>query len=301
MHFTTQGGFLTDIPFIYHPHDLQHRHLPHFFTPRKRATREYQYSTLCQHASIVCVVSEWGKQDLLGSFNLPESKVHIVNFAPDPTVCSRTDPNTVKATRLKLSLPERFILYPARTWPHKNHRRLFQALKILRDQDGLTIPLVCSGEPTEFYANLKAEAEALDISEQVSFVGFVELNELRALYELCVAVVIPTLFEAGSFPLWEAFLSQRPAACSNVTSLPAQAGDAALVFDPYKEEEIAGAVKRLWTESDLRSTLVQRGTSNVSRYSWDTTARTFRALYRRLGNRQLTPEDQRLLSAAPLM
>lgn len=301
IHFTTQLGFLTNIPSIYHPHDLQHRHLPQFFTPRQRAVRDYRYSKLCEHASIVSVVSKWGKQDLIENFNLPESKIRVVHFAPDPKICTQANPETVKAIRQKLSLPERFIYYPARTWAHKNHLRLLQALKILRDRYGLIIPLVCSGEPTEFLPTLTAKATALGVSKQVFFVGFVDFNELYALYQLCSAVVIPTLFEAGSFPLWEAFLSKRPAACSNVTSLPAQAADAALVFDPYSVEEIADAVRRLWTDTELRKNLIQRGSENINRYSWDTTARTFRALYRELGNRSLTPEDEWLLSAPPLM
>jgi glycosyltransferase involved in cell wall biosynthesis len=301
IHFTTQGGFLTDIPFIYHPHDLQHRHLPQFFTATERSFREHWYSTLCDHASVVSVVSKWVKQDLINSFNTPESKIRVVHFAPDSTTCSVVDAEVAKLVGQKFSLPQKFIFYPARTWPHKNHLRLLQALKILRDDHGLTIHLVCSGGPTRFYEVLKSESKAMGLSNQVIFVGFVSLEELSALYRLSSAVIIPTLFEAGSFPLWEAFLSERPAACSNVTSLPAQAGDAALIFDPMKVDEIADAVRRLWTDSELCATLVERGRANISRYSWDTTARTFRALYRQLGNRQLTAEDERLLSSPPLM
>ena len=301
IHFTTQAGFLTNIPFIYHPHDLQHRHLPDFFTPRQRFVRDYTYSTLCEHASIVSVVSDWVKRDLLSTFNISESKVRIVHFAPTPYACMQTDSVTVEAIKQRFALPGKFLFYPASTWPHKNHLRLLEALKMLRDRYGLTVSLVCSGGQTEFYRTIKAKAEELGVSKQVSFVGFVEFNALSVLYKLCVGVVIPTLFEAGSFPLWEAFLSERPAACSNVTSLPAQAGDAALIFDPYEVTDIAEAIRRLWTDSELRSVLVRRGQANVSRYSWDTTARTFRALYRELGKRPLTEEDKRLLSAPPLM
>jgi glycosyltransferase involved in cell wall biosynthesis len=301
IHFTAQGGFLTDIPFIYHPHDLQHKHLPDFFTNRERSVRDLVNSIMCERAAIVSVVSQWIKQDLVDTLNLAASKIRVLHFAPDPHNCLNVDPNVLGAIAQKFSLPKKFIFYPARTWPHKNHLRLIQALKILRDHRGLTIPLVCSGEWTEFYQTLKTETRTLGLNKQVYFTGFVDLDELSALYQLSSAVVIPTLFEAGSFPLWEAFLSGRPAACSNVTSLPAQAGDAALIFDPYKVEEIADAVKRLWTDSDLCAALVARGRTNVSRYSWEDTARGFRALYRQLGNRQLTAEDERLLSAPPLM
>lgn len=300
MHFTYQSAFLTNIPSIYHPHDLQHRHLPEFFTPRERAGREYTYSTFCKHASIVSVVSEWGKRDLTRSFDLPDSKVRIVHFAPDLHEFTGNSTELTKAIAEKFALPDRFVFYPARTWPHKNHLRLLRALKKLKDE-GIRVSLVCSGAPTEFFSKIKAEMNNLGLRDQVRFVGFVEYNEIGALYNLCRAVVIPTLFEAGSFPLWEAFLSNRPVACSNVTSLPEQAGDAALIFDPYDVGQIADSIRRLWTDCDIRAALVARGAANVTRYSWERTAKIFRALYRHLGNRHLTEEDLELLSAPSLM
>jgi glycosyltransferase involved in cell wall biosynthesis len=301
IHFTTQKGFFTDIPFIYHPHDLQHRHLPEYFSREERFSREHTYRTLCERASIISVASQWVKRDLQSAFRLPDSKIRIVHYAPEPHTCSLASPEVAKKLAQKFLLPQRFIFYPSRTWPHKNHLRLLRSLKTLQDDYGMTVPLVCSGEPTAHLEKIQSEAEALGLNKQVFFLGFLTLDELSALYQLCSAVVIPTLFEAASFPLWEAFLAERPAACSNVTSLPAQAGDAALVFDPYNVEEIAGALKRLWTDSEFGAVLVERGRENISRFSWDKTARTFRALYRQLGNRRLTEEDEKLLSATPLM
>ncbi|MGA2889974.1 MAG: glycosyltransferase family 1 protein [Terracidiphilus sp.] len=301
VHFTAQYAFLTNIPSIYHPHDLQHRHLPQFFAMSERANREYLYSTLCKHASIVSVVSQWGKEDLMRSFDLPESKIRIVHFAPEVHGETRCASGGVGAVAQKFELPNRFIFYPARTWPHKNHLRLLHALKKILTDKGMVVSLVCSGAPTEFYGKIKKEIKKLRLQDQVRFVGFVNFEEVGELYDLCSGVIIPTLFEAGSFPLWEAFLTGKPAACSNVTSLPGQAGDAALIFDPYDVDEMAKAIERLWTERELCATLVARGKENLARYSWDTTARTFRALYRELGKRALSTEDEELLSRRPLM
>ena len=47
--------------------------------------------------------------------------------------------------RQEYRLPDRFLLYPAMTFPHKNHLRLFEALALLRDRHDLTLPLVCTG------------------------------------------------------------------------------------------------------------------------------------------------------------
>lgn len=97
-------------------------------------------------------------------------------------------------------------------------------------------------------------------------------------------------------PLLEAFLAGAPAACSNVTCLPELAGDAALLFDPGSPSEIAEAIRRLWTDGVLRATLADRGRRNVSHFTWEHTARIFRAHYRRLANRQLSEQDHALLN-----
>ena len=135
------------------------------------------------------------------------------------------------------------------------------------------------------------------LEDQVTFLGFVNPIELRALYKLCSSVVIPTKFEAGSFPLWEAFLMGVPVACSNVTSLPEQAGGSALLFDPDNVEDIAYQIHRLLADEKLRSDLIDRGKHNVSRYSWEQTARIFRAYYRQIANQPLTRDDVKLLDS----
>lgn len=113
-------------------------------------------------------------------------------------------------------------------------------------------------------------------------------------------MVFPTLFEGWGMPISEAFLAGAPVACSSVTSLPEQAGDAALAFDPLRPEEIADAIIRLWTDEALRSTLVGRGRARVARFGWERTARIFRAHYRRVANRPLTSEDRELIASSSL-
>ncbi len=126
-------------------------------------------------------------------------------------------------------------------------------------------------------------------------------KDLRAILVLADSVVIPSLFEAASAPLWEAFAAGKPAACSNVTSLPAQAGDAAILFDPHDIDAIAGAVRKLWQDAATRERLVRVGRERVASFTWERTARTFRAHYRRLTKRGLTDEDRALMAApAPL-
>lgn len=301
MHQTIPWGFLTRVPCIYHPHDLQHLNLPQNFSLSQRLIREVIFRTLCMQAKLVAVVSSWVKNNVIEHYHLPDSKVQVIPYAP-VTGTAVPDQTLCEQVREKYGLPDAFIFYPAQTWMHKNHQRLLEALAILRDRYGLTVPFVSSGRRYEaFFPQIEKKVQELNLTEQVRFLGHVSLEELQSLYRLCRCVVIPTLSEAGSFPLWEAFLAGAPAACSNVTSLPAQAGDAALVFDPHQPAEIAEAIRRLWSDASLRQVLVERGRKNVARFSWDRTARMFRAHYRRIARRPLTEEDRALLAAPPLL
>lgn len=301
VHFTTQDALLTEVPSIYHPHDLQHLHLPALFSRRTRFLRERSYRAFCEQARMVAVVSSWTRDDVVRQYGLPPEKVQVVPFAPATAAYAAPTEEEAAGFVASRRLPPRFVFYPAQTWPHKNHAALLEALALLEARDGLKVHLVSTGHRNAHCDTLLERAARLGVRDRVHFLGFVSPGELQWLYRSCTAVIIPSLFEAASFPLWEAFLAGVPAACSNVTSLPAQAGDAALVFDPRAPQEIADAVRRLWTEPALAAELVRRGRENVSRFAWDRTARLFRAHYRRIAGRRLGPADEALLREPPLL
>jgi glycosyltransferase involved in cell wall biosynthesis len=301
VHFTFQKGFRTDVPSIYHPHDLQHMHLPEFFSARERSVRDRWYRELAMQAALVAVTSSWVRDDVVRMLGIPEERVQVVPWAPILHAYPVPTADEVDAVRTRFGLPDQFLFYPAQTWPHKNHAALLDAVEILGRRERLRVPLVFSGRQTSHAQAIRRRARRLGITELVHWTGFVRPVELQALYRLARAVVIPTRFEAASGPLWEAFLAGVPAACSNVTSLPAQAGDAAILFDPDDIDGIASAIQRLWTDARLRNELVRRGRANVNRFSWDHTARLFRAHYRRIAGRPLGSDDVALLDAPPLL
>jgi glycosyltransferase involved in cell wall biosynthesis len=301
VHFTYQDGFLTAVPSIYHPHDLQHVHLPQYFTFGVRRWREVVYRALCEQASMVAAATSWVKRDLVAHLGIPPEKIEVVPLAPVVEHYVRPTAEALARVRARYALPDRFALYPAQTWPHKNHIGLLEAIARVRDRNGEVVPLVGTGRLTEFEAEIRRAAHRLGLERSLHLLGFVPPDDLQALYALARCVVIPTLFEAASFPLWEAFQNGVPAACSNVTSLPEQAADGALVFDPRDPAAIAEALWALWCDEPVRRRLVERGSARVAQFTWERTARTFRAHYRRLGGRALDDRDRALLAAPPLL
>lgn len=300
IHFPTQRAFLTTTPNIYQPHDLQHVHLPQFFSDAARQSRDRVYRAYCEQATTVVVMSQWGRDDIAREYGLPDSKLAVVPWAPMLPEYPVPDAATIEATTARHNLPARFAYFPAHTFPHKNHLGLLGALARLRDGAGLDVPLVCSGRRNEFYRVIRNRVRDLGLGDQVRFLGYVSPIEVNVLYRTCHAVVFPTLFEGWGLPVSEAFVAGVPIACSRVTCLPEQANGGALLFDPLDQADIARAIAEIWQNDDLRARLVARGRERVARLSWDRTAAMFRAHYRKAAGRPLTGPDLDLLQVAPI-
>jgi glycosyltransferase involved in cell wall biosynthesis len=301
VHFPLPCGFFTDIPSIYKVHDLQHRHLKEFFSPYEIERRDYLNRSLCNQASVVTVMSTWGREGAVDAYGIAREKVHIV---PEATTLSEgREPTSAQlsAVRERLHLPEAFAFYPARTFRHKNHLMLLEALALLRDKEDLSISLVCSGIQDDFYSTIQRRVQDLGLGSQVHFVGYVSLIELKCLYRLCRCLIFPSFYEGWGLPLSEAAAEGVPIACSDISPLREHVGQAAITFDPRRADLAAEALKSLFQDESRRAELIQLGRQRASHFSWDLTVRLLRAHYRRAGGRGLTEEDEQLLRTAPLV
>lgn len=298
IHFPYQWMHLTSAPSIFNPQDLQHAHHPEFFDAYRNTFRQHMYPLWCNASTMVEVPSHASKDDLVTFLGVPMQKVAVVPKAPPHEFALPLHTSSLSQIRQKYDLPSTFILYPAQTWPHKNHERLFAALALLRDRYGVRLPLVCTGRRNDFWSTIRAKLHECGLTNQVRFPGYVSSQDLQALYHLAEFTVFPTLFEGGGLPLLEAFHEGSPLACSNIPVLAEQAHDAALLFDPLSVEDMARSILRLLKEPCLRDRLRENGLIRLKQYSWEKTARTYRAMYRKIANRDLTEEDKALLCIA---
>jgi glycosyltransferase involved in cell wall biosynthesis len=296
LHIPTQHFFLSSLPTIYNPHDLQHLHYPQFFSPGTIAWRETIYPAGCRLSNTVVVGSQWIKDDVVRNYRVDPDKVQVIPEGAPTQFSTEPSPEFLKDVRVKYSLDDSFALYPAVTWPHKNHIKLLEALAYLRDRHQQIVRLVCTGSHSDkFWPVLSKKVEELGLTRQVKFLGVVSESELRSIYRMAQFLVQPTLFEASSLPIFEAWLEGTPVACSDVTALPEQVMDAALLFDPNDVGSIAQAVSRMADDAGLREELSRRGTERLKDFDCDRTARAYRAVYRRAARVQLTDEDRWLL------
>jgi hypothetical protein len=161
------------------------------------------------------------------------------------------------------------LIFPANFWKHKNHEMLLTAFGMACADGRLPadIKLVCTGAPGARQEWLKSAASGMELGDRVVFPGYLPNAELAALISSCIGVVFPSLYEGFGLPVLEAMAAQVPVACSNTTSLPEVAADAAVMFDPRVPSQIAEAMIGLVTDEALRVRLVEAGRSRVAEFA----------------------------------
>ena len=298
VHFPYAVPFGTDLPFVYEPWDLQHRHLPGFFHKGEVIWRDRVYGDTCRNAAYVVVATHWTKQDIVKQFGVNPDKIVVISRGPG--VGARTaDTETIARVREQRGLPEGFAFFPAMSFPHKNHIRLLEALAILKDRHNLIVPLVGVGRIYKpHWPYIMEKAAQLKLLDQVQLFGQVTEEELNAMFALARFMVFPSLFEGLGLPVLEAQQLNVPVLASTASCLPEVAGDGALYFDPTDPEAIAAAIRRVYEEPELLPSLVERGAENLRRFSWPAAAETFAACYRSAAGLPLDESQAALLKAA---
>ena len=237
-------------------HDVQEIHFPEFFTAEERAYRALDFLDYLRRADRIVVSYNHVKNDLIKYFSVPSERINVILLDMDKLWFEHLMDKDVLPIN-QLAVPNKFILYPANTWAHKNHLGLLQAITLLKNKYDCKINLVCSGYLNNHYDILQSEIKKTDIQDQVIFLGIVDEKTLFSLYKQCLGVVVPTLYEAGSFPLMESMLLKIPVICSNVTSLPETIGDENYLFNPLDIEEMAFKIRELWNSSEFRKNSVK--------------------------------------------
>jgi glycosyltransferase involved in cell wall biosynthesis len=182
--------------------------------------------------------------------------------------------------RARFELGERdIVLSLSAKRAHKNLHALIGALA--RIEPARRPVLVIPGYPTAHELELRARADALGVATDVRFPPWVSSSELEGLWSIARAFVFPSLYEGFGLPVLEAMARGVPVACSNASSLPEVAGDAALLFDPRDEAAIATALERLLSDLALVETLRAHGSERVALFTWERTARLALASYAR--------------------
>ena len=245
----------------------------------RRATAGMKLTTppSARRATRVIAISEAAKRDLVATLGLAAERIDVtpLGFRLDERVAA--EPEAALRGRYELG-DAPFVLSVAQKREHKNLAGLIRALALLPDR---RVMLVLPGSPTPHERELRALAVDLGVGDRVRFPGWITEAELEGLYAAAEVFVLPSFEEGFGLPILEAMGRDVPVACSDVSSLPEVAGDAAELFDPADPASIAAAVARLLAEPARREELVERGRRRLGTFTWERTADATLATYRR--------------------
>jgi glycosyltransferase involved in cell wall biosynthesis len=267
------------LPRIVTVYDLQHHDLPGFFSAPERAYRRWAYDDAARSADLVVTTSAWSKARLVALLRIEPERVEVVHMGVDQRRFSPEPKPGDQRVREDHALPERFVVYPANLWPHKNHERLLEALAAAGDKE---VGLVLTGRAYGRLDRVLKRASELDVRERVWHLGYVTSDAVPALYRLAQGMVFPSLYEGFGSPPVEAMACGCPVAASFRGSLAEVCDGAALELEPESVESIAVAIEALCGDNDLRKRLVDAGIRRARELSWKACALRHTAIYERV-------------------
>ncbi|WP_374619238.1 glycosyltransferase [Devosia sp.] len=249
--------------------DIQHDHLPENFARSVLAVRRRAFAYALSCGGAVATMTEHSRSTVTGHPWTMTDDVFLMPAALTEEL--RTERATVEPPS-QVARFDRYFYFPANLWPHKNHRRLFEALRLALPDLPARTGLVLTG-------NAEGLAAMLDGFEDLPILhlGYVTREQVAALFQGAEALVYFSLFEGFGMPLLEAFHHGVPVLCSNTTSLPEVGGDAVLACDPADIDAMAVLMRRIVTEPGLREALLARAPGRLAAYDWAVPARALRA------------------------
>jgi glycosyltransferase involved in cell wall biosynthesis len=267
-------------PTVLTVHDLIFEHYPQHHTRRNAWFLRMAMPLFVAAADAIIAVSQHTRSDLITLYHAPPEKIAIIyegvdaRFQPSP-------PERIAQAKARFSPDRPYLLMVGTLEPRKNHAAALRALARLK-QWGHPHRLLIVGGMGWLFEPTRRLVEDLGLTGDVAFAGYAPDEELPALYSGADCVLLPSLFEGFGFPVLEAMACAAPVVCSNVSSLPEVAGDAALLAAPEDDVGLTHAIHLILSQPQLAERLRLAGLQQAARFRWDQCARETVELYRRL-------------------
>lgn len=283
-----------DIASIVTIFDIQQEYFPDYFDKTELKARRKHIAHTVHAADKIITISEFSKQTIVEKYGINPDKIVVTYLDADSCFSEEIIPE--KLNRIKSKLPDEYIFYPANTWPHKNHLKLLQAFTILKRKYNSPLKIVFSGAQNKEKKSIEAFIRNNGLRDDIKYLGYLPQNEIPYVYAGANMMVFPSKFEGFGIPLVEAMKSGVPIICSNCTSMPEIAGDAALYFNADDPEDIAEKIDSLYRDKGLRDQLVSNGFRRRAGFSWEhcveETEATIRNVYKPVPESGLFIEEE---------
>jgi glycosyltransferase involved in cell wall biosynthesis len=272
--FLSTDGFTslsTKVPAVVVMHDLNFCHYPKDMPVLHRRYYNYFFPKYSEKAKIIATVSEYSKKDIVNLYHQPPHKITVTHngisegFRPLPEM-------EKEKLKQELTNGSPYFLYVGSLHPRKNLVRLIKAFEKFKDDIPSKIKLVLAGPKMFKTADIERTWDRMKYKDDVIFTGTVSPERLPKIYGGALALVFVSYFEGFGIPILEAMNCDIPVIASDRTAMAEVCGDAAYLVDPFSKDAIASAMKAIFLDEPLRSTLVERGRNRRDHFSWDRTA-----------------------------
>ena len=257
-------------PIVMTAHDLAHFRFPEKFGYLRGYAQRWLIRAALLFARRVIAVSRFTAADLQRFVRFPTERVSVIGEGgPAPINAPREHPDRP------------YFLYVGQLERSKNVERLVQAFAASEVLRRANVELRIAGKPSNAAARIEYLAKTL-APGRVALVGYVRDEELPGLFGNAIAFVFPSLVEGFGLVLLEAMAYGAPIVAANASVIPEVVGDAALLVDATRVDELRAAMERVYREPELRAELSQRGRERLAGYSWRKTAELTLEEYRRV-------------------
>ena len=263
-------------------HDLGFRYFPQAHRPLDRWYLEWSTRYHARAAAHLLADSEATKGDLIAAYGAPPERITVVYPGRDESLGRVSDPAAIARVKARYGIQGDYILHLGTLHPRKNLLRLIEAFASVRRELG-DWRLVLAGRRGWLCEPLFRRIAELGLEDGVVLTGYVPRADLAPLLSGARCLAFPSLYEGFGFPVLEAMACGTPVICSDTSSLPEVAGDAALLVDPQDTDAWAEALYRLLTDSGLRQSLIQRGYRQVEKFSWSRAAQQVLKVFAEVG------------------
>ncbi|CDF86805.1 group 1 glycosyl transferase [Pseudomonas knackmussii B13] len=274
--------YLSGTPVVATVMDLIPMLHPEWVTSRIRGLKNWIFRESILSAEHIITISEYSKQDMVRHLNIDPANISVTTLGADPSYFQRIAPEVRDEVVRGHGLQPGFFLFIGTLQPRKNLERALRAHRSLPPALRKKHPLVVVGRNGWGVDHLLPELEALEQRGEGRWLKYLPQSEVLALLQSAQALLFPSLYEGFGLPVVEAFAAQTPVICSNSSSLPEVAGDAALLVDPLDEQDIARGMQELLADPDMTMQRVQRGHQRALEFTWAACAEQTLAVYRKV-------------------
>ena len=219
-------------------------------------------------ANLVLTDSDFIAAEIAERFGIAREKIRAIPLGVDANYRPRPRAEIAPVLAKHGLADSEYLLVVATLEPRKNLARLVRAYAGLAPALRARHPLVIAGARGWLSGELEKAIAPLEAKGEARRLGYVEEDELPAIYAGAHAFAFPSLYEGFGLPVLEAMACGVPVLTSSVSSLPELAGDVALTADPRDDDALRAGLLRVLEDSSWRSGASSRGVLRARDYPW---------------------------------